>query len=40
METEEDWKWVEVDSAHRLRQGMFVAQIAGHSMKPAIPHGS
>ncbi len=40
VETEEDWQWVEVDSAHRLRPGMFVAQIAGHSMEPAIPHGS
>ncbi len=37
---EEDWEWVEVDSAHRLRPGMFVAQIVGHSMEPTVPNGA
>ena len=35
---EENWEWVEVDSTHRLRPGMFVAQIVGHSMEPTVPH--
>ena len=35
---EEHWEWVEVDSTHRLRPGMFVAQIVGHSMEPTVPH--
>ena len=38
MAAEEHWEWVEVDSTHRLRPGMFVAQIVGHSMEPTIPH--
>ncbi len=37
---EKDWKWVEVSTGHRLRQGMFVAQIVGRSMEPAIPDGA
>jgi type I restriction enzyme, R subunit len=32
--------WVSVDSRHRLRRGMFVAQVVGKSMEPAIPDGS
>jgi len=32
--------WVSVDSRHRLRQGMFVAQVVGKSMEPAIPDGA
>jgi len=32
--------WVAVESRHRLRKGMFVAQVAGKSMEPAIPEGS
>jgi len=35
-----DWEWVEIDSRHRLRLGMFVAQVVGKSMEPAIPDGS
>jgi SOS-response transcriptional repressor LexA len=34
------WQWVGVDTKHRLRQGMFVAQVIGKSMEPAIPDGS
>lgn len=30
-------EWVAVESAHRLRKGMFVAQVIGKSMEPAIP---
>jgi len=37
---EGEWDWVEVDGRHRLRPGMFVAQVVGHSMEPAIPDGS
>ena len=40
VEAEEDWKWVEVGGARRLRLGMFVARIAGRSMEPAIPDGA
>ena len=29
--------WVEVASRHRLRKGMFVAQVVGKSMEPTIP---
>lgn len=32
--------WIVVDSRHRLRPGMFVAQVVGKSMEPAIPDGS
>jgi len=35
-----DWEWVEINSRHRLRPGMFVAQVVGKSMEPAIPNGS
>jgi hypothetical protein len=35
-----EWSWVEVDSHHRLRPGMFVAQVVGKSMEPAIPDGA
>ena len=34
------FEWVEVKSSHRLRRGMFVAQVVGQSMEPAIPDGS
>jgi type I restriction enzyme R subunit len=37
---EDNWEWVEIDSQHRLRPGMFVAQVVGRSMEPAIPDGS
>ena len=35
-----EWDWVAIDSHHRLRPGMFVAQVVGKSMEPAIPDGS
>ena len=35
-----DFEWVEVDSRHRLRKGMFVAQVVGKSMEPVIRDGS
>ena len=35
-----DWKWVKVDTGHRLQPGMFVAQIVGKSMEPAVPDGA
>jgi SOS-response transcriptional repressor LexA len=37
---EDDFEWVALDSTHRLRPGMFVAQVVGKSMEPAIPDGS
>lgn len=37
---EENWEWVEIKSTHRLRPGMFVAQVVGRSMDPDIPDGS
>lgn len=37
IETED---WVEIRTSHRLRQGMFVAQVVGHSMEPHIPDGA
>ncbi len=37
---EDGLEWVEVGSSHRLRPGMFVAQVAGRSMEPTIPDGS
>ena len=40
IEQYEDGEWVVVDSRHRLRPGMFVAQVVGGSMEPAIPDGS
>lgn len=35
-----DWEWVAVDTRHRLRPGMFVAQVEGKSMEPQIPDGA
>ena len=35
-----DFEWVEVDPRHRLREGMFVAQVVGKSMGPMIPDGA
>ena len=35
-----DWKWIEVGTGRRLRPGMFVAQIVGKSMEPAVPDGA
>ena len=36
----DEWEWVEVDAGRPLREGMFVAQVVGHSMEPRIPDGS
>lgn len=36
----DDWDWVEIDIGRKLRPGMFVAQVAGKSMEPAIPDRS
>ena len=36
----DDWDWVELDSSRTLRPGMFVAQVVGQSMEPAVPDGS
>jgi SOS-response transcriptional repressor LexA len=33
-------EWTAVNTMHRLRSGMFVAQVVGKSMEPAIPDGS
>jgi SOS-response transcriptional repressor LexA len=36
-----DWdRWVQVGAGLKLRPGMFVAQVVGHSMEPNIPDGS
>ena len=35
-----EFEWVAVESRHRLRKGMFVAQVVGKSMEPRIPDGS
>ena len=40
VEAEGEWDWVEVDTARRLRPGMFVAQVTGRSMEPSVPDGS
>jgi type I restriction enzyme R subunit len=37
---DDNWEWVEIDSKRRLRPWMFVAQVVGKSMEPAIPDGS
>jgi SOS-response transcriptional repressor LexA len=37
---EDGAEWVAVESRHRLRPGMFVAQVVGRSMEPAIPDGA
>ena len=37
---DDDFEWVAVESRHRLRKGMFVAQIVGKSMDPAIADGA
>ena len=37
---DDNWEWVEIDTKHRLCSGMFVAQVVGTSMEPAIPDGS
>jgi len=35
-----EWRWAAVDTKRRLRPGMFVAQVVGRSMEPAIPSGA
>jgi type I restriction enzyme, R subunit len=40
VEEDENWKWVSVDTKRKIRSGMFVAQVVGKSMEPAIPDGS
>lgn len=37
---DKNWEWVEVKTKRRLRPGMFLAQVLGKSMEPAIPDGS
>ena len=37
---DDGFEWVEVTSRHRLRKGMFVAQVVGKSMEPKIPDGA
>jgi type I restriction-modification system DNA methylase subunit/SOS-response transcriptional repressor LexA len=37
---DDGFEWVAVESRHRLRKGMFVAQVVGKSMEPAIPDGA
>ena len=34
------WEWVSTDTRRRLRPGMFVARVVGHSMEPTIPNGA
>ncbi len=36
----EGCEWVAVETRHRLRPGMFVAQVVGKSMEPMIPDGA
>ena len=37
---DDGFEWVSVESRHRLGKGMFVAQVVGKSMEPAIPDGA
>ena len=37
---DDDFEWVAVESRYRLRNGMFVAQVVGKSMEPAIADGA
>ena len=37
---DDDLEWIEVNTRRRLRKGMFVAQVVGKSMEPAIPDGA
>jgi SOS-response transcriptional repressor LexA len=37
---DDKWEWVAIDTEHRLRRGMFVAQVVGKSMEPVIPDGA
>ena len=37
---DEGFAWAAVETGHHLRPGMFVAQVVGTSMEPAIPDGA
>ena len=37
---DEEFEWVAFATRYRLRPGMFVAQVVGKSMEPAIPDGA
>ena len=37
---DDEFEWVSVETSRRLRRGMFVAQVVGKSMEPAIPDGA
>lgn len=37
---DDGFEWLAVETRHRLRRGMFVAQVLGKSMEPAIPDGA
>jgi SOS-response transcriptional repressor LexA len=37
---DDGFEWVAPESGHRLRKGMFVAQVVGKSMEPTIPDGA
>ena len=37
---DEGFEWAAVETKRRLRPGMFVAQVVGKSMEPAIPDGA
>jgi len=37
---DDNWEWIAINSKHRLRRGMFVAQVVGKSMEPTITDGS
>lgn len=37
---DDGWEWAAIETRHRLRPGMFVAQVVGKSMEPVIPDGS
>jgi SOS-response transcriptional repressor LexA len=37
---DDGWEWVAIGNRHRLRPGMFVAQVVGKSMEPTIPDGA
>ena len=37
---DDDFEWTAVDTKHRLRPGMSVAQVVGKSMEPLIPDGA
>lgn len=37
---DDGFEWAAVETRRRLRSGMFVAQVVGRSMEPAIPDGS